>query len=285
MFTAPVSGIYTITAAGAEGGTGGLGQNPFYPVTAGAGAVVSGDVYLASGAVLYIVPGAVGGSNFNSGGGGGGGSFVFTSLTSPLLVAGGGGGSPYCANLACQFGGPGTIGAPGSGLGGAAGSSAFGGDGAGGGGWLGAGSAPPPKYDPFGDPFFDFLTGGAGPPSFAGGATYSTSSVIDFGSAPGGYGGGGAGGYFGGGGGGGYTGGDGGGDFLSTGGTSYFASILTNTSGIAGDNQAFGYVNIRDGALSVTFALPEPAAWTLMLVGFGGIGARLRHSRGRRAIV
>ena len=41
---------------------------------------------------------------------------------------------------------------------------------------------------------------------------------------------------------------------------------------------ASGTYTLANGALSVT-SIPEPALWTLMLLGFGGVGATLRSSR------
>jgi hypothetical protein len=85
------SGTYDITADGAQGGgdaAGGGGGN---------GAEVSGDIYLAQGAVLEIVVGVEGYSGSalsggGGGGGGGGGSFVIeinngTSAVDTILAA------------------------------------------------------------------------------------------------------------------------------------------------------------------------------------------------------
>jgi hypothetical protein len=52
---------------------------------------------------------------------------------------------------------------------------------------------------------------------------------------------------------------------------------LRNTMGDAGGND-FGIDNI-----SVSAAVPEPATWGLMLMGFGGLGAMLRANRRRLA--
>jgi len=49
----------------------------------------------------------------------------------------------------------------------------------------------------------------------------------------------------------------------------YFSADVTNTHGVTG--------NI--GANSLKGAVPEPASWAMMLVGFGGLGAALRHRR------
>ena len=98
------TGIYDITAYGAQGGASG----GTFPGGGGDGAEINGDVYLTSGTVLQILTGGGGaagggeggyGGNFGnggSGGGGGGGSFVGLGTTyktaTPLMVAGGGGG-------------------------------------------------------------------------------------------------------------------------------------------------------------------------------------------------
>ena len=74
----PVSGIYDITAFGAQGGNAAGGHNP-----GGNGAEISGDFNLIAGELLSVV---VGGQGATSGftGGGGGGSFVYTDST-PLI--------------------------------------------------------------------------------------------------------------------------------------------------------------------------------------------------------
>ena len=90
--TISLSGLYRLTAEGAQGASalGGSG---------GLGAVVGGDVYFAAGTVLEIVTGEYGGAGNLGGGGGGGGSFIIetndgTSAVDKILaVAGGGGGA------------------------------------------------------------------------------------------------------------------------------------------------------------------------------------------------
>jgi hypothetical protein len=80
-FIAPTTGIYDITAFGAEGGG----------VDGGLGAEIGGDVTLTMGTTLTILVGGAGGAG-SAGGGGGGGSFVVASVSAPLVIAGGGGG-------------------------------------------------------------------------------------------------------------------------------------------------------------------------------------------------
>jgi hypothetical protein len=50
-----------------------------------------------------------------------------------------------------------------------------------------------------------------------------------------------------------------------------------------GFGQQPGYYNDNTGAFTVDIAVPEPAAWALMLAGFAGLGAALRHRRGLAA--
>jgi len=73
-YTVTATGVYDITAAGAQGGTY-SGSN----FAGGLGAMVGGDIELNEGDVLEIFVGQMGGSNSdqNAQGGGGGGTFVF----------------------------------------------------------------------------------------------------------------------------------------------------------------------------------------------------------------
>ena len=88
-WTVPETGVYSIEAAGAQGGWGhGQSSKPGY------GARMIGKFNLTVGEVLKIVVGQQGisGGNYN-GGGGGGGSFVWiTGASNPLIIGGGGGG-------------------------------------------------------------------------------------------------------------------------------------------------------------------------------------------------
>ena len=81
LWTVPQTGVYTIDARGAQGGS--------YPgrVTGGNGARMVGTFNLTAGQQIKIIVGQEGYY-----GGGGGGSFVATSANVPLIVAGGGGG-------------------------------------------------------------------------------------------------------------------------------------------------------------------------------------------------
>jgi len=44
-----------------------------------------------------------------------------------------------------------------------------------------------------------------------------------------------------------------------------------------------GYVAHSVGTITMQNGVPEPAAWTMMILGFGGVGALLRQRRGRLA--
>jgi hypothetical protein len=98
FWTVPVSGNYTIKAAGARAGI------PYFTpgnvangnLTPGWGAIVQGTFSLTQGQILTLVVGqmsanALAGATYSSTGGGGA-SWVVTATGSPLLVAGGGGG-------------------------------------------------------------------------------------------------------------------------------------------------------------------------------------------------
>ena len=80
-WVAPVSGVYDITAYGAQGAA------LRYPI-GGLGAEAGGDVFLTAGTTLTLL---VGGKPPE--GGGGGGSFVFGAGATTLVAAGGGGGA------------------------------------------------------------------------------------------------------------------------------------------------------------------------------------------------
>jgi len=275
-YAVPVTGIYDITAAGAQGGSG-LNAN------GGLGTLIDGNVFLTAGTVLGIAVGGQGlTGNFGTkyGGGGGGGTFVYVlGAINPLIVAGGGGGAAFSGSgpgLTGENGQTGTAGLAGDGPGGGAGgTNGMGGgggtglsgreNGGGGGGWLGNGgnglgsgpSAPGGSGD-----------GGLGAFSFLGGVGDGGDGAPGQ-AAAGGCGGGGGGGYQGGGGGGGFSGG-GGGDgttFAGGGGGSYVdLSVLLNTLE-AGANSDNGYVTIIGST-----PVPEPSTYSLMLIGLGLLG-------------
>jgi hypothetical protein len=175
-WTVPITGNYTITVVGGGGGGGATGGKP---------ASMRGDFSLSQGAVIKILVGQLGTSDY--GGGGGGGSFVVTNTNSALIVGGGGGGKSHNNNAGADAS---IVANPGSSNGDATGPNSVGGcgmNGGGGGGFSTDGSAGAKS----------FLNGGSG-----GGR--QTGSCVS--SGLGGFGGGGGGGN-GGGGGGGYFGG------------------------------------------------------------------------------
>ncbi len=234
--TISVSGVYDITADGAQGGSYSSAAQ-----AGGKGAAVSGDIYLAAGTVLEIVVGGQGGTQ-SYGGGGGGGSFVIETNngTSPvdtlLAVAGGGGGAGThgaggggAGSTAATGGAGGGTGAGSGGVNGTAGSGGV--SGGGGGGYTGGNGGA------------QAATGGAGGisgTSFAGGAGSGNSG------GAGGFGGGGGGGFSGGGGGGGYGGGGGGGHGGGSGGGgggSYTAD-LTKVTASSGTQSGNGLVSL-----------------------------------------
>jgi hypothetical protein len=256
-FTVPDTGIYDITAFGAQGGSGGVsGVGSF-------GNEIGGSVTLTQGEVLTIIVGRQGDPGANGGGGGGGGgSFVAYDAASgsvpgpnakPLVVAGGGGGRGGVLTLcACGGGGGGGGGGYEGGSGGVSGAGSNGGSG---GGFTNIGSG---------------LGGGGGGQSFANGGSGGDDGV----------GGGGAGGFGGGGGGGGLT--SGSVSVSNGGGGTSFLDIsvmpLANSNGVQAGN---GKVEI-----SFVSAAPGPipgagllSYLTLGLLGLGSYGwKRLRVS-------
>lgn len=133
QWTVPVSGLYSINAFGAQGGSITSPAN-----AGGLGARMQGEFYLTAGAVLNILVGQKGEDLSGGNAGGGGGSFVWiTGQSSPLIVAGGGGGGGYSAT---GVGGVTTTsGTSGTGATGAAGTNGNGAN-PGGGGWSSAGA-------------------------------------------------------------------------------------------------------------------------------------------------
>jgi hypothetical protein len=288
VWTAPVAGVYDITAFGAQGGQD-------FHTPGGLGAEIGGDVTLAAGAKLIIVVGGQGGPGTPelADAGGGGGSFVVAQgAATPLVVAGGGGGGNYdnYPNLAPT---PGQAGPDGSGhngvpseSGGAGGYGPFGGGG--GGGFYGDGSQDlslglsgtgcdgVPCSGAGGGSFQDGAAGGLGYNS--GGTLLDSNGLPLFGiGGTGGFGGGGGGGAFGGGGGGGYTGGSGGDENTGGGGGgSYFTG--TPLIDLAGVNPENGQVDI-ELIQATASAAPEPTTWMLLLCGAAAVGGALRRHR------
>jgi hypothetical protein len=240
IWTVPTSGSYTITAAGAKGGRGRLGEG-------GRGASISGTFSLTQGAKLKIIVGQSGTDIADRNGGGGGGSFVQNNddlnATGILVIAGGGGGGGYYSNgtnlnaVTTNASQPGWNGNTASSLNNPA-SSGNGGfnfnlAGAGGGGGF-SGNGGSTSGTSCG------ALGGVGGSSFSSGGSGATGSYA------GGFGGGGSGDwcvYPGGGGGGGYSGGSGGYDYGSGGGGGSYNSGTSQTN-LAASNDATGFVTI-----------------------------------------
>jgi hypothetical protein len=271
-YTAPLTGLYEIIAAGAEGGQ--AASRGFGP--GGSGAVLSGDVMLTAGTTLDVVVGGQGETGEYSGGGGGGSFVYFPGATQPLIAAGGGGGAWASGGFNAQTGttggssggaNAGAGGVGGQGGGGGSFGGAVGGDGGGGAGWVSAGGGSAESGNGG--------TGGQSQPNFAGGAgasndvyvsnyTQNGQSFTSYFYGNGGFGGGGgAGGEFSGsasGGGGGYSGGGGGAGGAQTGfagngggGGSYVSPSLTNTTEAVTET-GNGSVNFLFGASVTTLS-------------------------------
>jgi hypothetical protein len=283
-FTVASSGVYEISAFGAQGGSGTVGGNQVPSSSGGLGAEVDGFFNLTAGDVLTILVGGAGANgslasnhNLGAGGGGGGGSFVFDSTTSTLLAAaGGGGGGTELTGVAGGSGLAGTAGgngtAVGAGTGGSSGSGGASGESSGGGGGFtsdgGTGTAN--------------LSDAGGGLSFADGGAGGAGAVGSNGNAGGngGFGGGGGGafqGHEGGGGGGGYSGGGAGGHGGGGGGGGSFldasATVPTFTADI---NTGNGEVIITQESVS---SVPEPGSLALLVSGLGLLAGALRRRR------
>ncbi|MBD1844772.1 hypothetical protein H6F89_15480 [Cyanobacteria bacterium FACHB-63] len=245
-YSVNTTGVYTINAYGAQGGTG------FVGVDGGGGGRASADVNLTAGQVLRILVGGRGGDGSNSGGGGGGGGTFVTIGTGgaiPIVVAGGGGGGGF--DGFGDFGSGGGAGSFGTGAG-------AGGDfdGAGGG----------------------FSTNGGGARSGAGFINGGGGGTGSGGAGSGGFGGGGGGG-FGGGGGGGFDGGNGTSNFGGGGGTGF----INNDVAFSPTNIVTGSgVRTGNGLVEITApaATPVPFAFSPLpgLVA-GGVLSRLKRRK------
>lgn len=243
QFTIPTSGAWQIVAYGAEGGSPSVGT-----FVGGLGADIGGEFTLASGELLDLYVGGHGSTDIPGTAGGGGGTFIVVDASgTPLVVAAGGGG----AN---------DLGAGGNALtthSGSSGGPAGGSIGAGGGGGF--------TSDGGSSAIADVGQGGKGfPNGLAGGAI------------GGGYGGGGRGNGEPGGGGGGYNGGAGGlsGDPGSGGGSYLDSSAL---------NDILMITNTGNGFVAFTYQgpapVPEPAPFTVAVLGILGIGVIRRRRR------
>lgn len=246
-WTAPATGTYRITVAGARGGNHSANNG-------GRGAIVRGDFVLTASDVLKILVGQTGADPGNGGdSGGGGGSFVVKGTT-PLIIAGGGGGGAYAyPGRDATYSDPSASGNPNgpAGSSGGNGGAGTGYGGAGGGGYSGNGGTGFQASIVYGG--FSFQGGGEG--------GYNPSVCSGHVQAFGGFGGGGAGPNCtnsGSGGGGGYSGGAGGcghsgdpscgafnGNWISGGGgggSSYNSGSNTVNTGY---NSSHGYVIIE----------------------------------------
>ena len=235
QYTIPTTGVYQLVAYGAEGGSGG-GPPEFGP---GLGAEVGGYYFFVSGTILDIYVGGAGQSQ--EAGGGGGGTFIVldSNTTIPFLIAGGGGGEEDGGN-----GGNGlttVVNSGGGGLSPASGSGS-------GGGFYGNGADN-----------CSVGSGGQGFPTLTGGTT-------PFGGG-GGYGGGGAFCNSSGGGGGGYGGGDGAFNGGGGGGGSYIDSGFFSQIAVSG-------ANTGDGFATLDLTVPEPASFTLIVMGLAALAWR-----------
>ena len=195
-FTAPVTGVYTISGAAPGGGGGGGGGTVGNTSSCGGGggggggagqSMLAQQFVLTAGAVITITMGAAGiggtagqGTGSSGGGAGAGGNLVFSSPVSRTLTgggAGGGGGGNTLTSAAVPAGLAGGLGGTGfpqgqagadgnyAGLGGQGAASPFGGGGGGG------RAATATSTAQTGAPAFGYGGGGGG-----GGASYGTSA-------------------------------------------------------------------------------------------------------------
>ncbi len=285
-FTVPATGIYSISASGAQGGN--LSEGIATP-TGGLGANASGNFLLTAGQVYTIAVGVQG--TLRSGGGsrgagGGGGSFVVGPGNSPLVVAGGGGGAASGVSGGGVAGSPGQAtqsgGASGSGnAGGTAGNGGTGGSayfglypgGGGGGGFTTNGVNGAPGSQTAGGGGASYLNG------LAGGSAGDGGSAGGFGGGGGGANGGGGGGGYSGGGGDGINGGGGGGSFVAAsavGGTGFTNAGTNSGNGsvtifatFAELRKSFGTSSISlNGTTTLTFQISGSAASSTSGISF-----------------
>jgi len=66
--------------------------------------------------------------------------------------------------------------------------------------------------------------------------------------------------------------------------TVQLSDLYVRYQSIDATDYSSGSSAIGDAITIVTAAVPEPASWTLMILGFGGVGAVLRHRRRQAAL-
>jgi hypothetical protein len=272
------SGIYSIFAYGAQGGTSTFvdGTN-----AGGLGAEIGGQFSLMKGDVLTIAVGEAGTSNFGFGSGGGGGTFiVLNSPSNPLLIAGGGGG----AGSGFVDGGPGQASQTGQTGGDSGGQGGTSGSGGSRGGLLGGGGGGGFLTDGGSGIMLPIGNGGGGGKSYANGLTGGSAGD---GGVSGGFGGGGGSAALSGGGGGGYSGGGGAGSAnggYGGGGGSFLdeALLVTGTEvALTGENTGDGFASLELVSPTVgTVPLPASAPmFGAALLALGAFGYGLKRKK------
>jgi hypothetical protein len=263
-WSAQYTGVYNLTAYGAQGAQGSTNNNIATITQGGFGAIMQGDFFLNVGDILNILIGQSGSmetSYYHRSGGGGGGTFVTTDLNSPLIIAGGGGGGGTL-QYGQTAGDSGHVGTSGSQNGGTNGSGGQIQSIAGaGGGFIGNGDNYP-SYVTGGK---SFLNGGAGGVT----STWATEAF-------GGFGGGGAGALLGGGGGG-YSGGGSTGAWAGSGTAGGGGSHNVGANQINHSSlwEGHGMLNISfDDTQLNNKKVPEPSTLAIFALGMIGLASR-----------
>lgn len=238
-WTAPATGLYQITAAGADGVGAGIAR--------GLGAIIQATVTLNKGSVYRILVGQAGSNGTGGSGGGGGGTFFTDELNNPIVVAGGGGGATDSLGSAATANGQTTTNGANSSdaliAGGTSGNGGTSGVYTGGGAGLIGNSSQPSSGSGYAGYALSFINGGKGGPT-------ATTAFGGFGGGGGTHGntggGGGGGGYSGGAGGPNYTlayNGGGGGSYVIAGAT----NIATSNGSYAGSSAGITNLNQYNG--------------------------------------
>jgi hypothetical protein len=264
-WSAQYTGVYTLTAYGAQGAQGSSNNQVGTITQGGFGAIMQGDFFLNAGDILNILIGQSGSMEttyYHRAGGGGGGTFVTTDLNSPLIIAGGGGGggSLQYGQTAGDSGQTGTDGSQNGGSNGSGGhvNSWT----AAGGGFFGNGDDSASSYVHGGQ---SFINGGEG--------GFDTIWGVE---AVGGFGGGGGGGLLGGGGGG-YSGGGVSGSWSGSGTAGGGGSYNIGANQISHSSSRVGHgmltISFDDTQLNNT-EVPEPSTLAIFALGMMGIASR-----------